>query len=240
MPARASQPASPQPTPLLSYDEWVSYVFDNPVPEFGLAWYWDHDDWDPLSVPHAVTGYLTTALGNIAAVAAPYSDAQVAQALEYLVNNACSSHMFVLLDNSVALEARLDCVRAFFAVYRDLFAPRCSPHLGHLRTGANAGPEGANPLDTICYMWWDIFPIGGAPSDPDGDALNRAALWVMEQTLTLDSDACREGALHGLGHWMPYYPHEATHMIDAFLARTPELRPELHSYALAARGGCIL
>ena len=235
-------PVEPPPRrePLLSYDEWVTYVFDNPLPEVGLAWYWENDEWDPLSAPETIAGYLTTALENIAVVAAPYTDAQVAQALEYLVNNACSSHMFVLLEDSVPLEARLTCVRAFFAVYRDLFAPRCSPFLGHRRTGANAYPEGANPLDGVCYMWWDIYPIGGPPADRGGDALHRTALWVMEQTLTLDSDACREGALHGLGHWMAYYPDEVPAMIDAFLARTPDLRPELQQYAAAARGGCIL
>jgi hypothetical protein len=228
------------PQPLLSYDEWVSYVFDNPVASDGLAWYWNNDDWDPLSAPEAVTGYLTTALTNIATVAAPYSDAQIAQTLEYLVSNACSSHMFVLLEDRVPLEARLACVRAFFAVHRDLFAPRCSPYLGHLRTGANAYPTGANPLDTVCYMWWDIYPIGGRPADSSGDALNRAALWVMAQTLTLPSDACREGAIHGLGHWMQYYPDDVIATIDAFLARTPDLRPELRRYALSARAGCVL
>ena len=35
-----------------------------------------------------------------------------------------------------------------------LFAPRCSAHLSHLDRGEMI----AGPLNTLCYMWWDILP----------------------------------------------------------------------------------
>ena len=67
-----------------------------------------------------------------------------------------------------------------------------------------------------------------------------AILDVMTQTLNLDSDACREGALHGLGHWAMYYPKRVAAIIDEFLKKNPDLRPELRNYALGARTGCVL
>ena len=51
-------------------------------------------------------------------------------------------------------------------------------------------------------------------------------------------DACRESALHGLGHWQIYY-HEATQLIDDFLRITPNLRVELVRYAESARRGHV-
>lgn len=238
--AHVSPTLPPVEEPLLSYDEWLAYVFDNLVPDDGLAWYWHDDPWDPLLTPVTTVRYLTDTFENAIPATAPYTDAQIAQALDYLVNNACSSHMFALLNDAVPLADRVRCVESFFALFRDLFAPRCSPHLGHLRTMANPTPDGANPLDTICYMWWDTYPLGGNPADAAGDRLHHAALDVMARTLSLESDACRENALHGLGHWSLHYGDETARIIDAFLARTPGLRPELHRYALAARGGCIL
>ena len=59
------------------------------------------------------------------------------------------------------------------------------------------------------------------------------------QTLALRHDACRESALHGLGHWHRAYPAETERIIDDFLATNQGIREELLRYALAARSGCI-
>jgi hypothetical protein len=64
-------------------------------------------------------------------------------------------------------------------------------------------------------------------------------LEVMRQALALPHDACRESALHGLGHWHRAYPSQTTGIIDEFLARNGDVRDELRSYALAARCGCV-
>ena len=121
-------------------------------------------------------------------------------------------------------------------LYARLFAPVCTNHLGHL----DRGPEAPDPLNSACYMWWDLFPTWGErggdgrscrseaagrersgrrraapdargtapvlpPGSADGPARSRpvdeAILRVLGETLELDSEPCREGALHGLGHW---------------------------------------
>ena len=95
-------------------------------------------------------------------------------------------------------------------------------------------------LNAVCYMWWDIAPIGGPPADPDHDQLNRAALDVMTDAIALDAIACQESALHGLGHWHGTYPGEVETIVDRFVASHAAARPELLAYARSARTGCVL
>ena len=61
----------------------------------------------------------------------------------------------------------------------------------------------------------------------------------MERTLRLDSIACQESALHGLGHWNRRYRAETRAIIRDFLKRKPEASQEMKDYALAAYEGCI-
>jgi hypothetical protein len=64
---------------------------------------------------------------------------------------------------------------------------------------------------------------------------------VMEKTLKLGHDACREGALHGLGHWKSgSFGMRIEKVIDQFLKQNPKLRPELRQYALNAQRGAVL
>jgi hypothetical protein len=89
-------------------------------------------------------------------------------------------------------------------------------------------------------MWWDLIPISGKPDDPERSEFDREILGVMESTLQLDSIACRESALHGLGHWQHEYPQRVGEIIDAFLMSHRELRKELETYAVNAYTGYVL
>jgi len=62
----------------------------------------------------------------------------------------------------------------------------------------------------------------------------------MDQTLALDSLACRESALHGLGHWHARYPQGVEQIIDDALGRAQAWPPDLLAYARIARTGCVL
>jgi hypothetical protein len=88
-------------------------------------------------------------------------------------------------------------------------------------------------------MWWDILPIGGQPDVASRREIDEACLQVMEQGLNLESIACQESSLHGLGHWQHRYPQRVDQVIDPFLAAHPNLRPELLAYARSARRGCV-
>ena len=187
--------------------------------------------------PPAVTvQFLTRLFEHAPDVLQPYSDAQLNQGLWYIASNACSNHMFALMDERVPWPARERCIGSMHDLFAQCFAKRCTAHLGHL-------PEtepGASPLNLVCYMWWDILPVGGQPDDPNGVPLNREILGVMESTLQLDSVACQESALHGLGHWYLHYPQRVAEIIDHFLKRQKGLREELRQYAMSAQRGCVL
>jgi hypothetical protein len=62
----------------------------------------------------------------------------------------------------------------------------------------------------------------------------------MDATLKIDSIACQESALHGLGHWELFYPTEVAEIVDQYLKENPSLRSELKNYALDAREGHVL
>jgi hypothetical protein len=83
-------------------------------------------------------------------------------------------------------------------------------------------------------MWWhlgDLYAVAGSIWYPH---LVEPALDVMERTLALDSPACQEGALHGLGHVQEYHPDRVAAIIDRHL---PHLHVGLQEYAQSARTG---
>lgn len=218
----------------LSFDDWVRYVFDHPVDHLVPEWYWqvDCDRWNETAEPTVTVSYLTSLFENSVACLAAYTDAQINQGLWFLVSNACSSHMFMVRDKRVSQQARLDCIQSIYSLFKELFAPRCSANLQYLDEKKQGAP---NPLDSVCYMWWDLIPLHGPSAGDTADTI----LEIMADTLLLYSSACRESALHGLGHWHTYAPKRVEHIINTFLKRAKGVRPELISYAQWARTGRV-
>jgi hypothetical protein len=88
-------------------------------------------------------------------------------------------------------------------------------------------------------MWWDILPIHGCPEEPARAEFDAEVLVVLRQLLSIPHDACRESALHGISEWSFCYP-QVSEFVDDFLSSTPNLRPELVSYAHRAKVGDVL
>lgn len=166
----------------LSFEGWLTYVFDHPVPvDDAKAWYWDFDRDEWHEDPADAIRFMTQAFENAAEVFQPYSDAQLNQGLWFIVSSSCSNHMLALLDASMPWPAQQRCIYSIHQLYQQCFAKRCSPHLSHLNE------PGANPLNLVCYMWWDIMPIYGHPDDPIWKEVDEDILRVMESTLQLDA-----------------------------------------------------
>jgi len=215
----------------LSFDEWVRHLFDHPAT--GPQWFADPDAPFWAGPAHVTVDYVTRLFENPLPPLDSYSDAQLNQGFRHLVSNGGSDCMFALSDAAVALDARLRCLASFATVFHTLFAVRCTPHLSHL------DEPGAGALNAACYMWWDLLPLGGAPSDRALHEIDRAALDVMARVVSLDAIACQESALHGLGHWHAAYPREVEGIVDRFTAAHPRARAELLAYARSARCGCV-
>ena len=87
-------------------------------------------------------------------------------------------------------------------------------------------------------MWWEVITWGWAGDDHDATALRARDLDAMEAVLALPNPACKESALHGLGH-MVRQSDRALEIIDRFLDQSADLDPPLLDYARACRTGCI-
>ena len=157
----------------------------------------------------------------------PYSNGQLKQGLWLL-----ASEMHNLSDRfgqGVSWDSRQHCIQSFKILNQNLFAKRCSPE-----TSAYKNPAPDNPLNMICYMWWDIFAFWESIESHSTNRVDAEFLDVMAYCLTIDHVAVIEGALHGLSH-IPNHRQQVTQIIDIFLKHTPQLLPELNHYAEAAK-----
>src|SRR6185369_10812511 len=149
-----------------------------------------HEFWNPTSAEYV--GHLTRLFEDPNVVVERFADSQIAQGLTYLVDTMASGDDGRLADRSIPIGNRLRLVRSVGILFEKLFTLRCTPHLSH------RDEPGAGALNGRCYMWWDTFPSIGLEGDPHLAEMQDAALNVMTRTLTLDSIACQESALHGL------------------------------------------
>ena len=214
----------------LPFDAFVDFHFNCIV---GKPWYaeFDHDWWEPE--PRTGIAYLTRLFTNGAEILEYFHDDQIAQGLTGLVNTMAIGGQPWMADPVVPAEDRAAVWPAIATFFREVLAPRCAPLLGHNATAA--GP----PINTVTYMWWESFPGFAGPDDPDRRAIIDAELECMECVLRIDSIACQEAALHGLGHWVGREPRCAD-IIDRYLAAERAPAPALVTYATSARSGCVL
>ena len=216
----------------LRFEEFVEFQFGQAVRMHGDPWYFepDCDWWEPE--PRTGIAYLTRLFSEGAEVLRWFSDAQIGQGLDGLVNTSAVGDQPWMRDPSVPASERASAWAAVGLFFADVLAPRCSPALGHLS-------EEGRPLNGLTYMWWDGFPGFTNPDDADRELVDLAELACLASTLKLDSAACQEAALHGLGHWV-CRESRCEAIIDDYLQCGSAARPELTAYARAARTGCIL
>lgn len=216
----------------IAFEDWLDFLFDHPITD--PEWYWteDADSWD--GSPTETVQHLTRTFRESGTALLKYSDAQLNQGLWYLASNSCSEVAYSLLDERVAWDLRKGCIETIGDLFAQCFSLRCSNHLSHL------DEPGANPLNSICYMWWDVLPIHGKPDDPSRKETDETFLRVMERILELPSDACREAALHGLGEWQCYYPGQVHDIVYRFIWKNRHIRDSLRNYAYAAQHGDVL
>jgi hypothetical protein len=246
----------------LPYEDWREYLFGSPVGPSGFR---ESDDWwDEQAAPDLAVEHLTRLFESADTLPRQYPHDQIDRGLWFLAGE--SGHLRPLLEPPVPWARRRRGLLAIGNLYSGLLARVCTNHLGHL----DRGPEPPDPLNAICYMWWDLFPTWGGERDTRAEMVMRPGrpspsarsgrgrqagvggetacptsvggvlLQVMERTLRLESEPCREGALHGLGHWRAAHPERVTAIVDAWLGEEPAISSELRQYAMSARSGCVL
>lgn len=215
----------------LTFEQFVEFQFGHAVRANGNPWYCDIDGdwWAPE--PRTGIAFLTRLFSDGPQALQWFGDAQIAQGLTGLINTMAVGDQPWMRDPLTPADERAKACEAVSRFFADVLAPRCSPALGHL------SEEGA-ALNGVTYMWWESFPGFANPDDPDREAVDEAELACLKSILALDSAACQEAALHGLGHWVRREPR-CERIIDDYLAAGGAARPELIGYAQAARRGCI-
>jgi hypothetical protein len=215
-----------------SLEDWIAHVFDHPIPESrDDIWYYSLDAPDWEDAPEHICQLTAETFERSGQLLARFSDAQLDQGFWYLA--ILSQSMSSLLDPEVPASVGHRALRSFIPLFEQVMAVRCSPHLSHL------DDRGANPLNSACYMWWDILAFHDRLDEPEHAEFDAEVLVVLRRLLAIPHDACRESALHGIGEWASAYPQVAD-IVDEFLRRTPNLRPELVAYAKCARTGDVL
>ncbi|MBI3868257.1 MAG: hypothetical protein HY299_06960 [Verrucomicrobia bacterium] len=210
-----------------SFGDWIRQIFEHPVAH--PAWYWDVEADRADLEPQRVVDYAQRLFESAPDTLSPYTDEQANQGLWFLIGESSSPLYDALTDSDVPPSASVSCIMSISSIFADYFVPRCTPHLSHL------DEPGSGPLNPVCYMWWDIFPLCGEDHDPARREIDAACMSVMEATLELSSVACQESALHGLGHWGFSHEERCRSAIERFLGRDSNIRHELRAYALRAR-----
>ena len=211
-----------------TFEEWLDETFGRAVdgeayPQFVHR---DAAEW-PEPVPNsAAVQHLTRLFEQPQQSLRYFSDRQIAAGLWEL--GPGDAHC--VYDQTIPVEQRLRLIGSVQIFFRDFFDKQCLPRL------ANAEPEHVSPLNTICYMWWEVITWGWQKDDPDADRIRSKDMDVMEAVLGLPNPACKEAALHGLGH-MVRHSDRAYAIIERFLAEDLDL--ELERFARAALTGCI-
>lgn len=214
-----------------SIEEWIEFVFARPVEE--PAWFWeaDADQWQGSPVHTAEL--LAETFEHCGELLEPYDDEQVNQGLSMLLNAGSPPALACLTSTELPIELRERLVESVGTLFEELFAVRCSNALGHLEE------ETGGPLNSMAYLWWDLFPLRPDIDSPGNLATDELVLGLLDRVLSLRSDACRESALHGLARWQAKYPERVQETIDRFIWAERSIRTPLRNYAYAARHGDV-
>ena len=136
-----------------TFEQWLEFVFNNPVRK--REWYWDEDfdsRWKELELTDALIVQYMTRLFLEPGVLRSYSLDQVEQGLWFLLGEASPGRSSkTLLRREAALLDRVACIHAMSSFFRN-FILAVTP--GHF--DPNAPTTG---VDGAAYMWWDIFPM---------------------------------------------------------------------------------
>jgi len=139
----------------VAFERWLEFVFNNPVRK--RAWYWDEDfnsRWAALELTDTlIVRYMTRLFLDPEALKS-YSLDQVEQGLWFLIGESSpGSSSEALLRHEAMLADRVVCIRAITSFFRTFVLTV---------TAGDYDPNdvsNVSAVKTVCYMWWDIFPM---------------------------------------------------------------------------------
>ena len=162
-----------------------------------------------------------------------WSDVQIAKGVWYLYG--CGSGYLAEVSGLEPGPLVDDFFSSVPQLYTDLFEARCSHFFSHI----DQGSERANPLNSVCYMLWDMdcgidsFRFSGI------EAHINHSIQTLERLAESPHPAVIESVIHGLGHMIDDFRERAQPPLEKILSRD-DIPTELHDYARNAIQGNIL
>jgi hypothetical protein len=213
----------------MTYDEFEQLLFDRDV--IDPPWY-DCDEATELDTlgPEDLC-LVEMVFRNSIQIRTRYSEQQLYHGLNYLVNPSASDFCFRYFDPTKDAGASARVIQSMYYVFADLFGVRFTKNERFTLL-----PESeALGLRWLCNMWWDLLPRHGVPRLEMLVAVDRAVLETLGKIADLPNFACKEAAIHGLGHWFSACPERVLNILDS----VPDLPRELVDYASSAKRGQI-
>ncbi|MGO9244485.1 MAG: hypothetical protein ACLQDC_06905 [Verrucomicrobiia bacterium] len=132
-----------------AFEGWVKWVFDHPVTK--PEWHQEENAEEWTASPVVITDYITRLFEEAPTLLSGYSDAQAAQGLWFLASGIFCEGVPAIYKEPILQSQRERCIRSIYTLFESYFAAKCSLHLSHI------DEPGANPLNSVCYMWWDLL-----------------------------------------------------------------------------------
>jgi hypothetical protein len=129
--------------------------------------------------------------------------------------------------------SRISFMHSVKSLYSKGFAVYCSQYLGHLDQGKGS----ARPLNTPCYMLWDMDGIECRAFQHDQEMV-KLSFEVLMHALSIPHLACQESALHGLGHLAAVH-QDQVHSVVQHALRANHILSELSDYAKRVVNGAV-
>src|SRR5207249_6496983 len=102
-----------------TYEDWIRFVFDHPVPadQSDKEWYFE-EDYAFICDPNAVLGYYIRLFRDPWPALKPYTDEQIEQGLWFI---ACNHLLKLFYDEDIPPTMRAECIEAMSVLFRDFF-----------------------------------------------------------------------------------------------------------------------
>jgi hypothetical protein len=208
----------------LSFNEWIDFIFNHPVPEdrFEDSWYleFSFDFWYSLK-DHEFKlnqiSYATRLFRDSNILVELFSPDQINQGFSALLSGLdyfCVNDL--IRDEDIPIENRRECIISMVDVFR---------------TGVFTT---YNQMES-CYMWWDY--LRWFPFDDTESEVPNIMFEALAQILEFPTPYAQLSALHGLGHLE--HPSKVT-VIEEYLNSNPALDDDFIKYARAAQEGKVL
>lgn len=201
----------------ISFDEFVRFVFarDLPVTAKAEPWYWHGE---VIFDAGEIADHYVRLFTEPAFLLTNFLTAELEQGFWAIQSpNLDCSVARIIWTKELPFAVRERCVRSMFHLFEKLFS--------------------SQPLETSANMWWDSlcydWHCGNRSRARAGEdeSMQDVMFETLAKILELESIHSQGDALHGLGH----LHHPLTEqLISKYMARHPEISPEMRRYALAA------